>query len=118
MKRTLYSMLAVLLIGWTLNSCRDECVCFKDLGCTVLTVKKLKPPPADIVVTTRTFCSAIDLHSDWKLQDSINAFRTLYTTDSTYVNVKDSIYKHYEPVYVKGNLNRYTDSGYFCGCPR
>jgi hypothetical protein len=84
----------------------------------VLTVKKKQSILTDIVITRVVLCSQTDYHFDYKLQDSVRAFINRYTTDSSYVDVKDSIYKHYEPVWVRGNMRRYTDDGYDCECPR
>lgn len=119
MRKEYCCALLLLAIACFLNSCTGDCFCTKDLGCAVVTVKKRNPAPTNIVVSTKTFCPSIDYHRSYAdLQDSINAFEILYNTDSTYVEVKDSIYKHYDDVRTRHNLSRYTDSGYICNCPK
>ncbi len=117
MKTTILLLLA-LSFTCLLNSCVGECWCEKDLGCAVLTVKKKNSNSADTVITRKILCSQSSYYSDWVLLDSIRAFQNRYTTDSSYVEVKDSIYKHYDPVSVKRNVNQYSDSGYNCTCPK
>lgn len=110
--------LFLVLLGSSITSCVGDCYCTKDLGCKVLTVKKLNVLATNVVVLTQTFCSQVDFHTDLALIDSVAAFQKRYTTDSTFVDIKDSIFKHYEPVSVKRDVNRYTNNGYWCNCPR
>lgn len=110
--------LVLLIITCTISSCYGDCACWRDLGCKILTVKKSNRAPANMVILTKTFCSQVDYHVDRALIDSVDAFQKRYTSDSTYVDTRDSIYKQYGPVSVKRNVNRYTDSGYWCNCPR
>jgi len=111
------SLLLLLIVCWSFNSCSGDCFCEKQLGCGVLTVKKRTTVLTNIIITQKTFCSQKDYYSDVVLRDSIRAFIDHYTTDSSYVDVKDSIYKQYDRVQVKRNMQRYTDSGYMCACP-
>jgi hypothetical protein len=110
--------LASLVTCYLLTSCVSECDCFKELGCTILTVKKLNGPAANAVVQTKTFCSQTNYNTDIALHDSVEVYRKKYFTDSTYVETRDSIYKTYPTVWLKHNLKQYTDSGYSCNCPR
>jgi hypothetical protein len=109
---------ASLVICYLLTSCVADCACFKELGCTILNVRKLKGPAANSIVQTKTFCSQTNYYSDIPLHDSVESYRNRYSTDSTYVEERDSIYKTYPTVSLKHNLKQYTDSGYSCNCPR
>jgi hypothetical protein len=118
MKYKLLLVFAMTFICHSFLSCVGECYCTKDLGCTILTVKRLGGTSSNPVISTKVICSQTDYRTDYILHDSVKAFQKRYTTDTTYVELKDSIYKYYEPVSVKHNVNRYQDSGYYCNCPR
>ena len=117
MNRILKSTTVLLGIGLLFSSCYGDCYCDKRLGCAILTVQKYRGANVNTVIVTKTFCSQGNYYTDSTLRDSVNAFQNRYTTDSTLVNVKDSIYKQFDQVRVRGGMKRYTDSGYSCGCP-
>lgn len=120
MRNKLPLVVVLWIISPIVYSCAADCECSKDLKCTTLTVKTrtLNGSDSGIVIATKTFCSKIDYNADYAFRDSVRAFDKQYTTDSTIVEQKDSIYKHYEPVDVRHNhIGRYRDSGYFCNCP-
>jgi hypothetical protein len=104
-----------------LYSCRCDCQCSKNLGCAVLTVRKVNGITiTDTVIATKTYCSTNDYYTDQSLQDSILAFKKQYNTDKSTVYVKDSIYKQYETIeHVKcGGTYQYTNQGYGCSCAK
>jgi hypothetical protein len=74
----------------------------------------------DTVITTKTFCSQTDYYTDQNFRDSIRAFQLRYNTDTSIVDIKDSIYKQYDRIMnVKcGGTAQYTNQGYGCGCAK
>ena len=118
MKNKLLLAFMLWMVCWLTPSCATDCDCTKDLKCTIITVTKRNASDSN-TVAVGTFCSQTDYHQDDAFRDSVDAFQKRYTTDSTILEFKDSIYKNYTPLSVREkNLNRYIDSGYFCGCPR
>ena len=71
------------------------------------------------VITTKTFCSQTDYYADKAFNDSILAFKLRYNTDSTVVDVRDSIYKYETVKNIKcGETATYINSGYDCNCAK
>ena len=122
MKRTIQWTMVLFGIGLSFSSCYGDCYCDKELGCAILTVQKYRGASANTVVMTKIYCSQTNYHTDSTLRDSVNVFVSKYTTDSTMVNIKDSIYKSFDQIRVKGgmkqgSMKRFSDSGYSCNCP-
>jgi hypothetical protein len=91
------------------------------LGCAVLTVKKISGMTVtNTIITTKTFCASNDYYTDQTLRDSILAFQKRYNTDTSIVDVKDSIYKQYKRIEnVRcGSTAQYINQGYGCSCAK
>jgi hypothetical protein len=108
----------LLMIIYSFNSCSNYCNCTKDLVCKILTVKKLRGINQGSIVRIQTYCSQIDYLIDRPFIDSVNSFANRYTSDSTTVETKDSVYKKYPEIKAHRNIDSYRDSGYFCNCAR
>ena len=121
MNRRLPAIIILAAILLTFYSCECDCECSKDLGCAILTVKKVSGMTLiNTVITTRTFCSQSDYYTDQALRDSVLAFQRRHNTDSSRVEVKDSIYQQYERIEnVKcGGTDQYLSQGYGCSCAK
>lgn len=71
------------------------------------------------VIMTKTFCSQNDYHTDKALQDSITAFKLRYNTDTSLVELTDSIYKYETVQNIKcGATGKYINNGYGCSCAK
>lgn len=121
MEKRLLVSIALLAILPTIYSCYCDCQCSKDLGCAILTVRKVNGMTlTNTVITTKMFCSQTDYYTDQALQDSVLTFKARYNTDTSKVDVKDSIYQQYDRMQnVKcGGTDKYISQGYGCSCAK
>ncbi len=115
-KSGLTTSAAIFLIT-LFNSCSCDCWCEKNLGCTILTVK-LKSN--DSLVVSQIYCSQTNYSSDLILRDSITEFYARYSSDTTAISSRDSIYTHEQRI---ENLSckesdPYIKNGYNCECAK